>query len=616
MSVETRESGRTSDRLFKSGLIVLTVAILAVLLIMLQLIWARSAGSISHSRVQSDSVVFMAFQLDREFLRFRNEVNLSLYRNAMDPELLSRFEILLSRLDLMQNFPAHELLQEEKEFERVIPPMLSAIQKIDHLLLTGEPSQLPQIIRELDNISPYLQSLVQVTHRSVIRKIEIQDHKARQQDRMILALAASLLLFLMLGFVGLFYSFRKEKRERVRLQVVNRTLQAARITAEAANVAKSRFLANMSHELRTPFNGLLGMMQVLEHSGLRSDQQPLLQTAQRSAQHLLNLLNDILDLSAINADKLQIRTQPMNLVETLAEVIGWMRPVAEGKGLVLDYQGHEFAHTFIFGDATRVRQILLNLLSNAIKFTAKGRISVSVKFITLDANSLRCCVTVQDTGTGISREKLSQLFQRFQPGDESTTRTRGGAGLGLEISRSLAQRMGGDLRVQSQEGEGSTFVFEWVAQSAPLSGTEPRQPPAKALPSSKPITPAHRQKLLVVDDNAVNRMVLGRMLMQLHCEVTYAEDGLQGLQSIEQSDFDLVLMDLHMPQMDGFECVKAIRCLTDPAKSQLPIIAVTADVLSETQEKAHAAGFNDFLHKPIEREKLTRLLGIYPQMQD
>lgn len=614
MSVQTREPGRTSDRLFKSGLIVLTVAILAVLLIMLQLIWARSAGSMSHSRIQSDSVVFMAFQLDREFLRFRNEVNLAMYRSEMDPELMSRFEILLSRLDLLQNFPSHELLQEEKEFERVMPPMLTAIQKIDQLLVTGQPSHLPQIIHELDTITPDLQSLVQITHRSVIRKIEIQDHKARTQDRMILALAATLLIFLMLGFAGLFYSFRKEKRERVRLHVANHALQAARITAEAANVAKSRFLANMSHELRTPFNGLLGMMQVLDHSGLRPDQQPLLHTAQRSAQHLLNLLNDILDLSAINADKLQIRMLPMNLDETLSEVIGWMRPVAEEKGLVLDYEAQNLAHPFILGDATRLRQILLNLLSNAIKFTSRGHILVTVKLITLDANSLRCCVTVQDTGMGISREKLTKLFQRFQPGDDSTTRTRGGAGLGLEISRSLAQRMGGDLRVLSQEGKGSTFVFEWVAQGATASGAAPPQPHASAKPLPQKSTPAKRQKLLVVDDNAINRMVLGRMLTQLDCEVTYAEDGLKGLLSIEQHGFDLVLMDLHMPHMDGFECVKAIRNLTDPAKSRLPIIAVTADVLSETQEQANAAGFNDFLHKPVERAKLTQLLGAYPPL--
>ncbi|WP_300555069.1 ATP-binding protein [Limnohabitans sp. Rim8] len=614
MSVETHEPVHASDRLFKSGLIALTVAIVAVLLIMLQLIWARSAGSLGQSRIQSDSVVFMAFQLDREFLRFRNEVNSSIYRNAMDPELMSRFEILLSRLDLLQNFPSHELLQEAKEFERVIPSMLLAIQKIEDLLLSGQPAQLPQIIRELDRITPDLQSLVQITHRSVVQKIEIQDHTARKQDQLIMGLAASLLIFLMLGFAGLFYSFRKEKRERLRLQVVNRALQAARITAEAANVAKSRFLANMSHELRTPFNGLLGMMQVLDLSGLRSDQQPLLHTAQRSAQHLLNLLNDILDLSAINADKLQIRMLPMNLDETLSEVIGWMRPVAEEKGLVLDYQSHELAHPFILGDATRLRQILLNLLSNAIKFTSHGHILVSVKLITLDANRLRCCVTVQDTGMGISREKLTKLFQRFQPGDESTTRTRGGAGLGLEISRSLAQRMGGDLRVQSQEGKGSTIVFEWVAQAAATSGAGPLQPQASAIPLPQHSTPAKRQKLLVVDDNAINRMVLGRMLTQLDCEVSYAEDGLQGLRSIEQHGFDLVLMDLHMPHMDGFECVKAIRNLTDLAKSRLPVIAVTADVLSETQEQAHAAGFNDFLPKPVERAKLTRLLGAYPPL--
>jgi len=614
VSVTAQPSGGISERFFKSGLVVLTMVMVAVLLILLQWVWTRTVGFKSAAPQQTDSVAFMAFQLDREILLFRNQVQLSIFRQEMDPGLLPRFDTLQRRLDLLQAFPTPEILQDDSKFERLIPGMVSAIRHIEALLLSGHLTQLPQIIEQLDHIAPDLQSLVQITHQRVVRKNELLDHNVRRQDQLTLSLATALLIFLILGFAGLIYSFRKEKRERAGLHEVNQALQAARSTSEAANVAKSRFLANMSHELRTPFNGLLGMMQVLEHSGLRADQQILLNTAQRSGQHLLNLLNDILDLSAINVDKLQVRLQPMNVDDTLLEVIDWMQRVAEDKGLVLAYRPSELASPYILGDATRIRQILLNLLSNAIKFTAQGQVLVLAHFSRVDDNKLRWSVSVKDTGVGISREKMSQLFQRFQPGDESTTRIRDGAGLGLEISRSLAQRMGGDLRVESQEGQGSTFVFEWVAQPAPTSVTAQQSPTPNVVRPERLVATIKPLQLLVVDDNAVNRLVLGSMLEQLDCVVTYAEDGLQGLRSTQEQNFDLVMMDLHMPHMDGFECAKAIRSLKDQNKSQLPIIAVTADVLLETQEQAHAAGFNDFLHKPVQRANLTRLLSQYQQL--
>ena len=631
-------------------LAVLLLAILAVSVWLLQALWARSADSLGRAERSSvDSALHLAFQLEKEFLRLRQQIELGHHKPASGQELQQRIEIFLSRIDLLSDNPSTALLQQDATYRALMPRLQSAAEQLESLAqqLPQHPELLGTLSRILDTLGSDLQSLVQTTNRGVLEHIQMQERLSHEQDQLILLLTSGLLLFLLAGFVMLLLIARKSRQERRELQTMNQALDLARLRAEDASQAKSRFLANMSHELRTPFNGLLGMLQVLEQTGLSPTQQQLLGTATESARHLLQLLNDILDLSALDAGRLTIRLQPVDVCRTVQEVVQWMRPAAEQKGLQLQLQLQPHTdtcpHPLVEADATRIRQVLLNLISNAIKFTAHGQVSVRVQALPERSAALRWQVQVQDSGAGMGPETLQRLFQRFQPGDESTTRTHGGAGLGLQISRALAQRMGGDIRVHSRLGVGSTFSFEWTSDLSPrpafqapvepstelstVPSTEPSteppaEPPTKTLatapeppidPPAQPSVPTHPPAstaplaVLVVEDHPVNRLVLSQMLAQLGHTVEHAENGEQGLQKILARPYALVLMDLHMPVMDGFACVRAVRA-QGAGLARLPIVAVTADVLPETQMAVREAGFSDFLTKPLERNKLQACL--------
>ena len=620
-------------------LAVLLLAILAVSVWLLQALWARSADSLGRAERSSvDSALHLAFQLEKEFLRLRHQIELAQHQPSSGPELQQRIEIFLSRIDLLSDNPSTAPLQQDASYRALMPRLQSTAEQLERLAqqLPQQPQQLGALAQLLDAMGSDLQSLVQTTNRGVLEHIQMQERLSHEQDQLILLLTSGLLLFLLAGFVMLFLIARKSRQERRELQTMNQALDLARLRAEDASQAKSRFLANMSHELRTPFNGLLGMLQVLEQTGLSPTQQQLLGTATESARHLLQLLNDILDLSALDAGRLTIRLQPVDVCRTVQEVVQWMRPAAEQKGLQLQLQLQPHTdtcpHPLVEADATRIRQVLLNLISNAIKFTAHGQVSVRVQALPERPAALRWQLQVQDSGAGMGPETLQRLFQRFQPGDESTTRTHGGAGLGLQISRALAQRMGGDIRVHSRLGVGSTFSFEWTSDLSPRpafqasaepSTEPPAEPPTKTLatapvqppidPPAQPSVPTHPPAstaplaVLVVEDHPVNRLVLSQMLAQLGHTVEHAENGEQGLQKILARPYALVLMDLHMPVMDGFACVRAVRA-QGAGLARLSIVAVTADVLPETQMAVREAGFSDFLTKPLERNKLQACL--------
>lgn len=610
----------------------LLLAILAVSVWLLQALWTRSADSLGRAeRTGVDSALHLAFQLEKEYLRLRHQIERARNQSQADQELQQRIDIFLSRIDLLNDNPSTALLQQDATYRALMPRLQSAAEQLEPLAqqLAANPELLVPLSQILDTLGSDLQSLVQTTNRGVLEHIQQQERISHEQDRLILLLTSGLLLFLLAGFVMLLLLARKSRQERQALQTMNQALNLARMRAEDASQAKSRFLANMSHELRTPFNGLLGMLQVLEQTGLQTRQQHILSTATESARHLLQLLNDILDLSALDAERLTIRLQPVDVCRTVREVVQWMRPAAEQKGLALDLETDACPQVLVQADATRIRQVLLNLISNAIKFTRQGRVQVGVQAAPHSEGTLRWLVQVQDTGAGMGPETLQRLFQRFQPGDESTTRAHGGAGLGLQISRALAQRMGGDIEVRSQLGVGSTFSFAWCSDlcqaqaipsgaapapkrpsassaiGAPQAASTPLWPTAPALQASA--ASAAELPVLVVEDHPVNRMVLSQLLAQMGHRVEHAENGAQGLQKILAQPYALVLMDLHMPVMDGFACTRAVRA-SHVAHADLPIVAVTADVLPETQLAVREAGFSDFLAKPIERERLNACL--------
>jgi signal transduction histidine kinase/CheY-like chemotaxis protein len=552
---------------------------------------------------QNDYLQISLSQLQVEFLRLLGAMQNAAHQPSPDREAVQlRYDIFVSRADLLSSGRVERVVANTDDLQRVLREVREFITEADRVLgpqpdaAVFDSAAARALHARMEPLSTRIQALVIEASHSASALVGKHYDTVLAQGRLGLLLTV-LLSATSVGFALLALSlWRSEAQRRRELEALTSDLRAAQHTAEDASQAKSAFLANMSHELRTPFQGLLGMLQLLDAEALTTSQHRQLRVARESGGHLLDILNDVLDAARLEAGTLRLHEDVVSAHALADDVQALMSPPAAERGLHLSTHVDPTLPAHLLLDGTRVRQVLFNLLSNAIKFTEHGHVRLEIR-----ADGQRLCLAVTDTGIGMDAPTMARLFQRFTQGDETTSRRYGGTGLGLEISRSLARLMGGDIEAHSTPREGSRFELWLPLRVAPA-------PQLDIAPAAEPVGGSRPLRLLVAEDNEVNREVLAAMIGHLGHEPQFAHDGRAALEAARREPFDLVLMDLHMPELDGLAATRAIRALPG-TPSQVPIVALTADAFAETRERCFAAGMNAFLSKPVSLEALSQVLA-------
>ena len=599
---------RFKTRPLGAALFFASVIIAAAMAGLLGFEWTQRQALQTQASQRVDSLTAHAFMLDRVFLRFT--AYLDGFLNSRTPpsidDLRTSLDVLSSKVDVLRDSPGSAWLMQDPQVAQAVQQMLAYTKRADAALAGPEinTSELRELLGDLKAFTAESLALGSAADMQGSRLMEQQSRSLLDQNLQITWLTLGQLLLLILVALGLSWHNKVQRQEKLALSALNQQLQKAQQEAVSANRGKSLFLANMSHELRTPFNGVMGLLGLLKTTSLSSEQTELVNIANDSASHLLQLLDDILDMSALEQGKITLRVETMHLPSFLDQIENTFRPLAVQKSLQFEMQNAHNLDCWIAADATRLRQILFNLVSNALKFTERGHVRLSVGTRTEPTGPAWLELRVQDSGIGMSQEAVGQLFQRFFQVDAGLSRRFPGIGLGLQISLALAQRMGGDITVQSALLQGSTFELRLPLLLRP----KPSEAAKPIVQRAAPEHLANATRILVAEDHAVNQKFMALLLKRMGFDATFCENGKTALEAIVQAPYDLVLMDIHMPVMDGLTATRAIRGLPGP-KAKIPVIALTADVLPEARQQAHAAGVNAFITKPVRQEELAAAIA-------